>query len=308
MPDDDGAGGGGTTIEMTFGIGETTSRVELKKVMSVFGEVDVCHMGLRGSDKPFVRFRTSNAAEAALTALKNGKVFLEDGVSMLAGDLKQGPRSRGGGPGARRRDETEDMSSRNLIQSKKRHKSRSRSSRSRSRSRSKSKKRKRGKEKEKERQKEKDKDKDKKSRSRSRDRRGHKRSRSASRSRRRKGHEEKQKKETKRKTAKEDKKEEKEDKKEKKEDKKEEKAEKKLPKEEEPDPPKADGSGGAPATSGNSPSSAAVLDDDDPLAVAEGSTGGAQEAATGWKPKPIVPVGEGGRGGFTNPIFGRGKA
>merc|ERR1711941_243150 len=111
-------------------------------------------MGARGTDKPFVRYRTSIAAEAAIAALKNGKVFLEDGISMLAGEYKQVPRGRGNNEPGKRRDQTEDMSSRNLIHSKKRHKSRSRS-RSRSRSHSRSKRRRRGKDKDR------DKDRDK---------------------------------------------------------------------------------------------------------------------------------------------------
>merc|ERR1740117_1675298 len=82
-------GAGGTTIEITFGVSERTSRVDLKKRMCVYGDVDVCHMGTRGQDHPFVRFRNPQGAEAALRALKNGEVFLDDG-SMLAGDWKTG--------------------------------------------------------------------------------------------------------------------------------------------------------------------------------------------------------------------------
>lgn len=283
------------TVEITYGIGETTSRVELKKVMSAFGEVEVCHMGSRGTDKPFVRFRTGAATEAALVALKGGKVFLEDGVTMLAGERKQG-RSQGSGASTRRRDQTEDMSSRNLIQGKKRQKSRSKSSSrsSRSKSRSRSRRRRRGKEKEKDKDKDKEKDKDrdrhkdKDSRSRSRDRRKHKRSRSTSRSRRRK--DEKKKKDTKKR--------------------KDDKSDKKAVKDkEDPDQQKANGTSAAAAAfsviaSGGSPSSAMVVDEDDPLAVGT-SPGALTPSATGWKPKPIAQVSE---GSFTNPIFGRGKA
>jgi len=117
MPDDDAhRDGGNTTIEITFGTCERTSRVELKKRMAAFGEVDVCHMGTRGQDFPFVRFRTQASAEAALRALKNGEVFLEDGA-MLAGEWKLGARRRDSQQSGdnRRRDETEDMTSRNLI-------------------------------------------------------------------------------------------------------------------------------------------------------------------------------------------------
>lgn len=106
---------GCTTVEITFGTSERTSRVELKKRMSAFGEVDVCHMGTRGKDFPFVRFRSAAFAEAAVEALKSGQVFLEDG-SLLGGGWKLGSRRRE--PLAsdnRRRDETEDMTSRNLI-------------------------------------------------------------------------------------------------------------------------------------------------------------------------------------------------
>lgn len=110
---------GCSTIEITFGTSERTSRVELKKRMAAFGEVDVCHMGTRGQDFPFVRFRTQAAAEVALKALKSGEVFLEDGA-MLAGEWKTGTRRRESAPPVpehRRRDETEDMTSRNLIYS-----------------------------------------------------------------------------------------------------------------------------------------------------------------------------------------------
>eukprot|EP00747_Dinoflagellata_sp_TGD_P180452 gnl/TRDRNA2_/TRDRNA2_32933_c0_seq2.p2 gnl/TRDRNA2_/TRDRNA2_32933_c0~~gnl/TRDRNA2_/TRDRNA2_32933_c0_seq2.p2 ORF type:complete len:198 (+),score=32.81 gnl/TRDRNA2_/TRDRNA2_32933_c0_seq2:92-685(+) len=148
------------TVEITSGIAAGTNRVELKKRMILFGEVDVCHMGTRGKDNPFVRFRTTTAAEAAVRALRARQVYLEDG-SVLAGDFKLGAR-RYVPPvvenaDKRRRDEIEDMTSRELImaarrnkpakrsRSRRRHRSRSRSrrsSRSRSRSRSRGKKKK----------------------------------------------------------------------------------------------------------------------------------------------------------------------
>merc|ERR1740116_151440 len=97
--------------------------------------VDVCHMGTRGLDNPFVRFRQQSCAEAALVALKNGEVFLEDGA-MLAGEWKLGNNKYGGqGSENRRRDETEDMSSRNLIHGGKAPRSPSGSKRRKSKSR-----------------------------------------------------------------------------------------------------------------------------------------------------------------------------
>jgi len=136
MPDDGiRSMSGGSTIEITFGISERTSRVDLKKAMSTYGEVDVCHMGTRGLDNPFVRFRQQSCAEAALVALKNGEVFLEDGA-MLAGEWKLGNNKYGGqGSENRRRDETEDMSSRNLIHGGKAPRSPSGSKRRKSKSR-----------------------------------------------------------------------------------------------------------------------------------------------------------------------------
>mmetsp|Transcript_116563 Transcript_116563/g.249253 ORF Transcript_116563/g.249253 Transcript_116563/m.249253 type:complete len:220 (-) Transcript_116563:26-685(-) len=125
MPDDGSPSrdAGVTVVEITFGTSDRTSRVDLKKRMSAFGEVDVCHMGNRGQDKPFVRYRTREAAEAAVKALKNGEVSMEDGA-LLAGHFKQGSgrrRESSGAPASstaeqhRRRDETEDMTSRNLL-------------------------------------------------------------------------------------------------------------------------------------------------------------------------------------------------
>uniref|UniRef100_A0A7S0ZVZ4 RRM domain-containing protein n=1 Tax=Noctiluca scintillans TaxID=2966 RepID=A0A7S0ZVZ4_NOCSC len=124
---------GGMTVEITYGISDRTSRVELKKRMSAFGDVDVCHMGTRGQDCPFVRFRTTQAAEDAVRALGNGEVFMDDG-SLLAGDWKKSARRRGdaGNAEGRRRDETEDMTSRNLIGGKRARSGSKRRSRSRS--------------------------------------------------------------------------------------------------------------------------------------------------------------------------------
>eukprot|EP00971_Amphidinium_carterae_P173501 3439302-Amphidinium_carterae.1 len=85
-----------TTIEITSGTNDGTSRIDLKKAMSAYGEVDVCHMGARGVDLPFVRFRTTEGAEAALEALKKGDVSLPDG-SVLGGDWKAVSRKQEGG-------------------------------------------------------------------------------------------------------------------------------------------------------------------------------------------------------------------
>eukprot|EP00929_Paragymnodinium_shiwhaense_P113915 TRINITY_DN82220_c0_g1_i1.p1 TRINITY_DN82220_c0_g1~~TRINITY_DN82220_c0_g1_i1.p1 ORF type:complete len:231 (+),score=44.66 TRINITY_DN82220_c0_g1_i1:145-837(+) len=64
-------------IEITEGIQERTSRLNLKKKMQQFGEVDACHMGNRGSEMPLVRYKTLVAAENALNALKTGQVYLD---------------------------------------------------------------------------------------------------------------------------------------------------------------------------------------------------------------------------------------
>jgi len=66
-----------TAIEITGGITERTSRLGLKRTMQTFGEVEVCHMGNRAVDLPFVRYKTIAACEAALNALKNGEAFLD---------------------------------------------------------------------------------------------------------------------------------------------------------------------------------------------------------------------------------------
>jgi hypothetical protein len=58
-----------TAIEMTGGITEGTSRLGLKRTMENFGVVEVCHMGNRAVDLPFVRYKTVSAFEAALNAL-----------------------------------------------------------------------------------------------------------------------------------------------------------------------------------------------------------------------------------------------
>lgn len=133
---------GGSTIEITSGITERTSRVDLKKRMAEFGDIEVCHMGTRGLDNPFVKYRTSQSAEMALEALKCGQVFLEDGTA-LNGDWRT---TRRQGPPKTvavvpRRDE--DMSSRSLIHEEKKGRSASRGrrrSRSRRRQRSRSRK------------------------------------------------------------------------------------------------------------------------------------------------------------------------
>mmetsp|Transcript_10606 Transcript_10606/g.24141 ORF Transcript_10606/g.24141 Transcript_10606/m.24141 type:complete len:222 (-) Transcript_10606:118-783(-) len=113
------------TIEITEGIQERTSRLGLKKAMMVFGEVEACHMGDRAVEVPIVRFRQQSSAEAALNALKTGQVFL-DGFS-LNGEWRgtrtpamiNTRRHRDEKPqiGARR-DETEDLSSRMLMENR----------------------------------------------------------------------------------------------------------------------------------------------------------------------------------------------
>ncbi|CAE8628231.1 unnamed protein product [Polarella glacialis] len=90
---DDKSAPEGVAIEITFGTTERTSRVDLKKRMSAFGEVEVCHMGTRGQDFPFVRFKEQASAEAALKACNEGEVSMEDG-SLLAARMKSGNQRR----------------------------------------------------------------------------------------------------------------------------------------------------------------------------------------------------------------------
>jgi len=83
-----------STIEITGGVTERTSRLGLKKTMLQFGEVDACHMGDRAvmgdnfTEFPIVRFKTQTSAETALAALKGGQVFL-DGYQ-LSGEWRGG--------------------------------------------------------------------------------------------------------------------------------------------------------------------------------------------------------------------------
>jgi len=83
-----------STIEITGGVTERTSRLGLKKTMLQFGEVDACHMGDRAvmgdnfTEFPIVRFKSQSSAEAALSALKAGHVFL-DGYQ-LSGEWRGG--------------------------------------------------------------------------------------------------------------------------------------------------------------------------------------------------------------------------
>lgn len=63
------------TIEITGGVGETTSRMWLKQEMERFGRVDVCHMGNRMNpqeEPPWVRFYEPQGAEGALAAIRAG--------------------------------------------------------------------------------------------------------------------------------------------------------------------------------------------------------------------------------------------
>mmetsp|Transcript_125396 Transcript_125396/g.250282 ORF Transcript_125396/g.250282 Transcript_125396/m.250282 type:complete len:148 (-) Transcript_125396:105-548(-) len=76
----------GVAIEI-HGMGETSSRMSLKKLMEQFGDVIGCHIGQRGVDKPVVRYPTPESAEAALNALRNRQVWL-DGV-VLGGDWQK---------------------------------------------------------------------------------------------------------------------------------------------------------------------------------------------------------------------------
>merc|ERR1719433_1217539 len=76
----------GVAIEI-HGMAESSSRMNLKKLMEQFGEVIGCHIGNRGKDHPVVRYPTLECAEAALNALKNQQVWL-DGV-ILGGDWQK---------------------------------------------------------------------------------------------------------------------------------------------------------------------------------------------------------------------------
>mmetsp|Transcript_86627 Transcript_86627/g.249955 ORF Transcript_86627/g.249955 Transcript_86627/m.249955 type:complete len:140 (-) Transcript_86627:261-680(-) len=135
----------GVAIEI-HGMADTSSRMNLKKLMEQFGEVIGCHIGNRGVDKPVVRFPTQEAAEAALAALKNRQVWLDgvilggdwqksapapepEAALMTSRDLLSGRRSRS--RGKRRQDHDADRGDRDR---RRRDKSRSRR-RKRSRSR-----------------------------------------------------------------------------------------------------------------------------------------------------------------------------
>merc|ERR1719428_203326 len=121
-----------STIEITEGVNDRTSRLSLKKTMEFFGEVDACHMGNRGLDYPFVRFRVQASADAAVEALKAGRVFL-DGIA-LGGEWKGAGRRSGQNPppeATSRRREDMDVTSRDLIMSRDEKKDRSRSRRRR---------------------------------------------------------------------------------------------------------------------------------------------------------------------------------
>lgn len=91
-----------STIELTGGLSERTSRIALKRAMTAFGEVDACHMGDRAvmgdrfTEFPIVRFRLQSSAEAALQAIKAGQVFLD-------GQQLQGEWRGGGGLAVRQR-------------------------------------------------------------------------------------------------------------------------------------------------------------------------------------------------------------
>eukprot|EP00928_Gymnodinium_smaydae_P076929 TRINITY_DN6002_c0_g1_i1.p1 TRINITY_DN6002_c0_g1~~TRINITY_DN6002_c0_g1_i1.p1 ORF type:complete len:241 (-),score=48.20 TRINITY_DN6002_c0_g1_i1:27-749(-) len=73
----------GNAIEFTSGIREYVGRITLKKLMEQFGEVEVCHIGTRGVDYPFVRFQNKASADAALKAAQAGRIFL-DGQPLTA--------------------------------------------------------------------------------------------------------------------------------------------------------------------------------------------------------------------------------
>jgi len=101
------------TIVITKGIKSCMKIEELKEVMGQFGQVDFIDMGTRGLDGEFlrqwksgylvqsfpsIRFRTRMGAEAAMTALKNGDIILQDTEATgndrdckLAGERKQDP-------------------------------------------------------------------------------------------------------------------------------------------------------------------------------------------------------------------------
>lgn len=91
-----------STIEITEGITERTSRIALKRTMSAFGEVDACHMGDRAvmgerfTEFPIVRYKMQSSADSALQALKAGQVYL-DGMQL------QGEWRGGGGLAVRQR-------------------------------------------------------------------------------------------------------------------------------------------------------------------------------------------------------------
>mmetsp|Transcript_60167 Transcript_60167/g.130487 ORF Transcript_60167/g.130487 Transcript_60167/m.130487 type:complete len:153 (-) Transcript_60167:92-550(-) len=127
----------GDTIEIR-NCASSVNRVALKAQMEQFGEVSVCHMGNRSNpdEEPAkVRFPNPSHAEAALTAIQAGKIYL-DGVQLQAEwwSGKKAPRPAPGRDSGSRRDL--EVTSRDLfLQERESRKGRERDKRSRSRSR-----------------------------------------------------------------------------------------------------------------------------------------------------------------------------
>eukprot|EP00933_Yihiella_yeosuensis_P045714 TRINITY_DN41121_c0_g1_i1.p1 TRINITY_DN41121_c0_g1~~TRINITY_DN41121_c0_g1_i1.p1 ORF type:complete len:241 (-),score=43.91 TRINITY_DN41121_c0_g1_i1:188-910(-) len=75
-----------TAIDLTEGITEYSSRIALKMLFGQFGEVTACWippLEHRGSERSYVKFGTTKAAQAAIDAAASGNLFL-DGVKLGA--------------------------------------------------------------------------------------------------------------------------------------------------------------------------------------------------------------------------------
>mmetsp|Transcript_53262 Transcript_53262/g.116944 ORF Transcript_53262/g.116944 Transcript_53262/m.116944 type:complete len:150 (+) Transcript_53262:77-526(+) len=87
-----------TMIDIIDGVNDLTNRVQLKATFANFGEVEDCFNPRTSSEKkragefPYIRYRTRQSAEDALTACERGQVFLNG--TMLRARWRQAPAKR----------------------------------------------------------------------------------------------------------------------------------------------------------------------------------------------------------------------
>eukprot|EP00929_Paragymnodinium_shiwhaense_P122696 TRINITY_DN95671_c0_g1_i1.p1 TRINITY_DN95671_c0_g1~~TRINITY_DN95671_c0_g1_i1.p1 ORF type:complete len:200 (-),score=54.58 TRINITY_DN95671_c0_g1_i1:98-697(-) len=75
-----------TALDLVHGITQYSSRIALKQLFSQFGEVSACWippLDHRAGERAYVKFASTNAAQAALDAANNNQLFL-DGVCLRA--------------------------------------------------------------------------------------------------------------------------------------------------------------------------------------------------------------------------------